>query len=455
MSTGSQGRRVILDKEFDDHVTELMQFAMEAGRSMSRTSASEEVSSSSPEIQQQLEDQLRVALEDEIVPAHEIHLGGIDQGEVEREIVKKALVGLKMATLKKIARDRGAPVGGTLEALATRIAGIYEWDQREVARLILANEDEPSIERGHVSRLFPLESRYDVDEVHERLETVVGRYIRIGVARWFLFQEMLGVKDRGVEVHGTFKTYQATVDGIQEVAALSALPQDSTVGILLNDSAVLQVNDSSVAPAKAAVLAFGIISGTAAKGYLPLAEADAKPISNTLHASSEFLLDIVHNRLSKTELTDINLTVARFRLRENDQSLSVSERRPELKAVRFEGEHLLDSVSACRLLAIEGRALVELAFQATVRDENDSARGRFPVRITAEKDHVAVQTGLGAGEHELSRQVHRSVIKSVSEALEFGADNTQRLESLFDRMKSRAESQEDPEVADILDESDD
>lgn len=450
MAADSPMRRAILDEELDDHIAELMHYATEAGQSLARAAGVQGSPSSSPGVQHQLEAQLRATLEDEIVPLHEIQLGGIDQGEVDREIVKKALVGLKMATLKKIARDKGAPVSGTLEALATRIAALYEWDQREVARLILANEDEPSIERGLVSRLFPLESRYDVSEAQDRLKAVIGRYIRIGVARWFLFQDMHDLKDRGVEVQGTFKTYQATVDDVQEVAALSALPQDATVGIILNESAVLQVNDSSVAPAKAAMLAFGIIAGTSSKGYLPLADADAPPVGNTLHASSAFLLDIIHNRLAKTDLQDVNLTVARFRLRTGEQVMSVSERRPELKAVRFEGEHLLDSVTACRLLAIEGRALVEVAFQASLRDENNTVRGRFPVRITAEKDHVAIQTGLGSGEHELSRHVHRSVIQCVSAALEFGAEDDKRIESLFQRMKNRADADTDPEVADIF-----
>lgn len=453
MVADSHMRRAILDKELDDHIAELMHFAAEAGYSLARIAGRDGAPVASPDVQEELEAQLRATLEDEIVPVHEIHLGGIDQGEVDREIVKKALVGLKLATLKKIARDKGAPVGGSLEELATRIARIYEWDQREVAKLILANEEEPSIERGHISRLFPLQNRYDVTEAHDRLEAVVGRYIRIGVARWFLFQEMRPAKDR-VEVAGTFKTYQASVDDVQEIAALSALPHDATVRIVLNDSAVLQINDAPATPAKAAVLAFETISGTSAKGYLPLADPDAQPIGNYLHPSSAFLLDIVHNRLPQTELHDVNLTVARFRLRDGSQAISIDDRRPELKAVRFEGEHLLDSVAACRLLAVEGRALVEIAFQASIRDDNDAVRGRFPVRITAEKDHVAVQTGLGSGEHELSLDVHRSVIESVSATLEFGVADDTRMESLFQRMQNRAAAEADPDTADILDASD-
>lgn len=446
--------RLIADAELESDINELMQLALETGERISEKSdrIGLEPMVAPHDIRSSLHSALRARLEDEIVPIHEITSGGLDRSEVDREIVKKALVGLKLATLKKIARDKGTRISGNAEDLATRIAREYEWDKGEVARLILANEDEPSIERAHVTRIFPLDETYDVTESRERLSNVIGRYIRIGVARWFLFEQIHEI-DNVAEVSGTYKTYQASVDGLEEIAELSAHPHDATVRILLGESSMLQVTDANTVSSRAAVKAFEAISGTRALGYVPNAEATAKGVPGELHPISELLLDAIHNRIPQEDLQDINLTIARFRVRdaEGDQeSTSVTpEQRPELKAVRFEGDHLFDSITACRLLTTERRALVDVAFRISVTND-EGVLGRFPVRISVERDHIVVQTGLGAGKHELSLDVHRKVIERISAAVTEGVQQPERIERLCERMRTRAQAAAAPSVADIL-----
>lgn len=68
-----------------------------------------------------LADELRSALEDEVVPAVETEpSAGIVKWELERELIKKALVGLKLPVLRDIARDRALEAGGGSEDLAGR-----------------------------------------------------------------------------------------------------------------------------------------------------------------------------------------------------------------------------------------------------------------------------------------------------------------------------------------------
>ncbi|UXM91110.1 hypothetical protein [Paenarthrobacter sp. JL.01a] len=451
MSTEHHIHKALLEDDLQAHVTQLYKLATDLGAALREESVEPLSSVLVPDISDKLEAAIRESLEDEIVPITEIQNGGIDDSEVDREVIKKALVSLKLATLRKIAKAEGTASSGSQEDVATRIAQRYSWDRVAVARLILANEDEPSIERGHISRVFPLVEDIDVNAARKRLSSVIGRYIRIGVARWFLFDNCRNLNE-SLEVQGTYKTYQASVEERSDAASLSATPHESSVRMLLGKSASLRIEGASAVPAKAAVNAFEVITGQNAKGYLPLADKKSQGIPGTLHPTSEYLLDLLENRLISSELHDINLTVARFNVRPGSDvhsTRTVDERRPELRAVRFEGQHLLDSVAACRLLTLESRPLVEIALHASIGGEEGTV-GRFPVRITAEADHVAIQTGLGDSQHELSLRVHRLVVEACSDALTVKSLDTKRLNLLVSRMKERAESKEAPEIADIF-----
>jgi hypothetical protein len=452
MNPEPHAHRALLEDDLQAQVAQLFKLATDLGASLREESPGSNGSVQPPDISDKLEEAIRHSLEDEIVPISQIHNGGIDDNEVDREVIKKALVSLKLATLRKIARAEGAAASGSQEDVATRIAQRYSWDRVAVARLILANEDEPSIERGHMSRVFPLVEDIDVQAARQRLSSVIGRYIRIGVARWFLFDKCRNL-DESLEIQGTYKTYQAAVEERFDAASLAATPHESSVRILLGRNASLRIEGASAVPAKAAVNAFEVITGNEAKGYLPLADKKSKGAPGKLHPTSEFLLDLLENRLIGSELNDINLTVARFNVRPGGEIRSlrtVGERRPELKAVRFEGQHLLDSVAACRLLTLESRPLVEVAFHTSIRGEESGITARFPVRITMETDHVAIQTGLGESEHELSLRVHKLVVEACSDALTTGSLDSDRLDLLISRMRARAVSKEAPEVADIF-----
>lgn len=452
MNLKPQTHRAVMEDELDAKVKSLFDLATSLAKEM-RPDPDAPPTVETPDISEQLEIALRESLEDEIVSVSAMQGSGIDQNEVQREVVKKALVGLKLTTLKRIARREGTAASGNLEDVATRIAKKYQWDRSAVARLILANEDEPQAARGHVSRLYPMVGEVDLAVAKQRLSGVIERYIRIGIARWFLFNEC-HARNESMEVVGTYKTYQASVEAVADEAGLNATAHDALVRLTIDGSDTLHVRDAAAIPAKAAVRAFETITGYEAKWYLPLADKTAKGVAGSLHPTSEFLLNLVYNRIIGSSLDDINLTVARFNVRrqtEPGQEVTVGERRPELKAVRFEGEHLLDSVAACRLLTVERRPLVEIAFIALATSADGQTKGRFPVRITTESDHVAVQTGLGTEEHELSMHVHQVVTEAVSSSfLGTSDEDTARMEDLIERMKERAASDDEPEVADIL-----
>ncbi len=183
-----------------------------------------------PDIKSKLDASLRAVLEDEIVPAvRPESTGKIVPWEFNREVLKKALAALKTDALRAIARTRNLELGGGLEDLTTRIAKHYEWNDEAIAQLILEYSTEPSEERGHVDRLFPLQKAPHLDYVAERLDYVLGRYIRTGIAKWFVFEE-LDVQTDEVVLRGTLRSFRAGVNEESDLPSVVAVPlTDHTV----------------------------------------------------------------------------------------------------------------------------------------------------------------------------------------------------------------------------------
>jgi hypothetical protein len=157
--------------------------------------------------------------------------------------------------------------------------------------------------------------------------------------------------------------------------------------------------------AKSAMRAVEIGTGESSLGFIPGADVDAKAHTG-LHPSSEWLLDLIYSRLPAVGFEECDLTVARFRMAEP----SVAGGEPLLRAVRFEGQRLLESADAGRLLANGRRPLVDVAMQASIRV--DDVLCRVPVRIALDNDNIAVTTGLGDAPTQ-SHGIHRLIVESV------------------------------------------
>jgi len=162
------------------------------------------------------------------------------------------------------------------------------------------------------------------------------------------------------------------------------------------------------------------------------------------------MLDLIDNRLAAASATEPNLTVARFQM-ERDPSDARSEEgdRPTLREVRFEGDHLLDSVVACRLIAIDARALLDLSLRVSFTDAGPEL-ARFPVRIGLERDHAIVVTGYGRHQPRASANLHRGLMRAVERAFEEGVVNAKRLESLAERISAFARGNQEAEHATML-----
>jgi hypothetical protein len=344
-----------------------------------------------PDITDLLRNEIVSALEDEVMPATEaVSEHGILDWELQREVAKKALVGLKLHKLKELAAEMRLDKRGRSEEIADRIARRYRYDEQQIAQLILDNEEEPEPDRGHVDRIFPLAEAPNVESVETRLEPIIGRYVRVGVARWFVFEDLRRSGTR-LRLRGALRTYRTFVTSEETevegeapvaVARLNASPSEASVELELVDGLkTLRVRSTAPAPARAASMALAVATECRRLGHLPFAAGGFEGPLGTFAQSTIFMLDFVYERLAKAGVHDRNLTVARFEIEKRDGSASTAEEeRPTLREVRFEGDHLLDSATACRLIATEGRALIDLSVRVSIRSHDDELV-RFPVRL--------------------------------------------------------------------------
>jgi hypothetical protein len=165
------------------------------------------------------------------------------------------------------------------------------------------------------------------------------------------------------------------------------------------------------------------------------------------------MLDLIYNRVPFAGTTSPNLTAAKFRMEKEAAELESQEDadRPSLRSVRFEGRHLLDSIAACRLIARDARALVDISMTVGFSVGHDEEEIRFPIRFVLEQDHVAVMTGFGLIP-QFARTLHDKLIKGAESTIEEGIANLERLEDLAERILAFSASEVPPDRARMLQE---
>jgi hypothetical protein len=391
---------------------------------------------SMPRVRLLLRDRMRQALEDEIIPASDTtDDGNIQPTDLDREVMKKALAGLKAEGLRRVARKLDTTTSGTVEELATRVAQQYRWHDDEIARLILEHEPEPTESRSFVSRIFPLAEAPEMEKVKKRLSFVANRYIRVGIARWFVFDDVVAA-DTQVVVKGRYRTYNAEIRGGVD-AEVSAVPAgERQIEATLDGDRVLIIDNANTAAAAASKKALTEVAPISFAGNVRgLNIENARDVApHTL-----LLLELITTAFQKAGLIERNPTIARFRV--ND---SASMRKPSLLAVRFEGEHLLDNRTACRLAGPEGRSMNEVAMTVRFNSSDPSDYSRFPMRISLHDDHIALATGLGTTP-SLSHNAHRRAVDAIVQTLLVGSADERALINLVDRIFALASSSVDAE----------
>lgn len=412
-----------------------------------------------PDLSDRAEQALRELLEEETYALVEPDgPRGIAANELHHELLKKALVSLKTAVLKDIARSRGMDPENRLDDLARQVAASYQWDETAIARLLLDYaEDPPQTLGGPTTRVFPLKDPIDIARIADRLSYVDGRYYRTDIAKWFTFEKYQRV-GTVLKVSGSVQTYRAGVDPVagdrlKAEQDLSRASLDVSEG-----SRTARVHDATNASAARSMMAaFRVATTAQALNYVPNSGSGADIRPRALHPTTEFVLDLVVHRLQGRLFRQRDPILARFRLTRAEAGATTDHeperrsRKPTLRAVRFEGKNLLDVPAACTLMWTEGRPLVDLTLEVavTAADDDPVVLTRIPVRLALERDHVLVATGLSS-DPKMMALVHRAAVDHVEQAIAEGvpADKRARLARII---RERAENPDPEADAKLLD----
>jgi hypothetical protein len=364
-----------------------------------------------PQLDDLIRADLRRALEDEVVLAPFAVPGAeaIEPREFEREIMKRALVKLKLEDLKEVAAKAGVEWSGTEEELADRIVRAYGFNEEEIARLVLEHEDEPRPERGISERIYPIHAGSTAaSSAVQALEALVGRYVRVGIARWFVFER---VRDsaKGVVVDGVFRAYRAEPTERDEYFYIAPVEFSARVRVELHlREGLARIRARGTTESNAALSAIHRALDIVRIPSLPLG-FDLPPDLMGWDRRTIYMLDVLLHRLNEEPLRSANLTMAHFEA--DSPGGDEDESRPRIRSVRLEGSHVTDSPQACQLL-MAGRALVGVSLRVEYRPDRD-AYYSFPIRISLGNDHVSALTGFGTERHALAGEVHGLLIERL------------------------------------------
>jgi hypothetical protein len=441
--------RVVREEDVDARLRELADALAKRGKDAGQVARARQDlfrTIPTPDLTERFIEEARKALEDEVDFARPAEFeGDIEPAEIDREIAKKALARLRLEQLRNIAAQVNVESRGREEEVIERIAHAYDFDEAQIARLVLQNE-EPTPERGVSDRLFPLlEPRIDLGVAEQRLDVYRRRYIRTGIARWFVFGDIVRRGD-SLLLNGTFRSYRVDPVGEEEEFDLVPIPATLDVRVrLVPDGRFIEVRGRGVTESRAAAQAVMKVLNLRPLSGVPI---EATPQVGDLmiwDSRSVFLIGFLQNQLDRDGLTVFNLTSAQF---ETGEAIAGSELRPNVRSVRFEGSHLLSSKPACELL-VEGRALVGISLLVRFAPKEDESY-LLPLRFSLERDHAAVLTGFGAERPEVADQLQRLVVKRLIRAFERPVGNEKELAELATRIRARARQDEPVERADIL-----
>jgi hypothetical protein len=392
---------------------------------------------------------IRAALSEEIVIAREV--GGeteIAPAEQDREIAKRGLLHIKLQTLRRIAKDLGVPDGGNLENVTDAIARELGDDREKIAKLIVTYEEEPPSERNFTTRIFQLrDGSSDLPALERRLSYITGRYVRTGIARWFIVG---GVQASAslLRLDGTFRTFRADATERGEDLTLTSDEQNASARLLLRSGdPFAEVEAKGEAESRAAIAAF---EGSTPLRRLGLLTPPREPLRGELatwHNQSVLLIDLLQSRFRSGHIEILDLNIAGFKTERTSRRKKTGEEEESavrIKAVRFEGRHLLDSRPACELLS-SGQHLVQLGM--TVRFTADTGDEHLlPLTVKLASDHVVVLTGFGVVSPQIARELHRTATDGIRKALRSGLADPASLDRLATAVRERAGSEEEPRL---------
>lgn len=378
--------------------------------------------------------------------AHESVAEGIPDEERETEIAKGALLDLQTTRLREIAEAEELPTLGQREAIATLIARKYKADRTAIAELILRYaKDDP--ERGHTTRLLPLTDKPDLAKAGDRMESLRGRYMRVGVANWVVFNSARTEVDLA-SFSGEFRYYNIGTQQDGDEPVISARQRKGPISVRLRrDQVWAEVDTRNLTEVRRIRSALDQATGVEVEVALPIVIPPLAGEAATLDRSTLLMLHLL-NGLRDAHLDFASFTMASFAAPANPGA-EADPLRPTVKQVRLAGEHLLSSRDACRLIAA-GQKLLAVEFRARYKRDLSAKEPHFStVQIGLASDHASVLTSFG-GDPSASKALHIDLVSRVRRALDRGVQDAAELSHIVSQVTNRAAEENEAETVDIL-----
>ncbi|MGO9319685.1 MAG: hypothetical protein ACLQBY_02615 [Solirubrobacteraceae bacterium] len=372
----------------------------------------------------------------------------IDPWEEHREIAKRALASLKLLQLRTIAESIGVPKSGRRDALLDRIVRRLQANEAEIARLVVMYAEDLPSELRHTTRLYPLEHRVPSAGVFERLSGYARRYIKVGIAQWFIFRRIEQISG-GIFVEGTYRSYRVGATAVSDdetTYELESVRRDLAASALIRPgTSFLEMRAGGATESRALARAVELAAGLPRNETLPSGSSPQWD-DRQWDAGTLLLLDLLNSSLRSETVHVANLTMAGFETsRATEPPDEESSDRPQVRSVRFHGQHILDSRPACELI-VEHERLAHIALQVWFRSEGGE-RILLPVRVDLESDHATVITGFGMMPRGVSAQLQRLLVRDVEKKLIHGPSDPEGLRRLMGQIEERAKQEEEPERA--------
>jgi hypothetical protein len=391
-----------------------------------------------------LEQRLLATLEEEMIILTPLGEDlGIPESERDREVAKRALVRLRTRELRNLAREQGVVETGTAERVAERIAAKHTGDEAEIAKLVLGHEEETP-ENGYATRLVALHEPPDLARTATLLEPTQDSYVRIGVARWFVFNHIRHVANH-LRVEGVYRYYQVAPKVEYEKYGLASQPRDADVEVTLRDGSTwMEVQASIGRDTRALAIALQKTGGIRPRATLPIDLTVPEGPMFAFDHRTVFMLCLLNGDLADNTVRMLNVNVAHFH---EAGEQSENPRKPRVRSVRIGGQHLPSSRQACELI-VAGQAL--LSFSGLIRVTlGPGEQIHCPFRADLADDHASIFTGITASNGEQTTQrVHELLVGRICKGLE-RTDVPPTTLALAPKIIDRAKG-EDPEEADIV-----
>lgn len=395
-----------------------------------------------PSVTEEMAREMLEILSDEVLVGAETASDlGIPAWEKEKEIGKRALLNLRLSEIRQVARERGLPSSGRIDEIADRIVRSLGIDRQAIARTVIQHE-QPRPERGIVSRLLPLDEAPDLSRVQERVEPYVGRYIRIGVARWLVIAAV-DVHRGHVDVLGQIRYYKVEPKLDEDEFSLMDSLRRAQVRIRFRREVQwCELSLKRAGDARGLGYAIRRLFDIAPQPTLPLKAHIAEGELVTWDARTLFMLDLLNSGLQDRQHGITNMTVVQF---ESDED---EARRVNVTSVRLQGQQLISSRQACEFI-VQGRGMIMVALRLRAQVQRDEYV-TVPLRIDLHEDSVVVSAALTDVPDALTRDVQGYVLDRVRATIEAGIGDLPGLLDLYRQIAERSTDVRPTEEPDIL-----